>query len=248
MIVDLAAGPGDTGFLAAPHLEPGGRLVTTDAAPEMLDSARRRADELGLAGVEFRIEDAAALSFADACVDGILCRFGLMLVPDLAAAATELARVLCPGGNVALAVWTAPDRNDWMTASGRSALELGLIERPDPAAPGPFRLAADGAVEAVLAPAGLELAVVEDVPLAWHAASLDEWWQVACDTSRMLSTLLDRIGPDDARAVREGAERRLARWIEPDGSLVVPGLARVALASRPAWAPTVAGGSGEGRT
>ena len=53
-IVDLAAGPGDTGFLAAPLLAPGGRLVTTDVAPEMLDAARRRAAELGLEDVEFR--------------------------------------------------------------------------------------------------------------------------------------------------------------------------------------------------
>lgn len=234
VVVDLAAGAGDTGFLAVSRLEPGGRLVTTDAAPEMLGAARRRADELGLAGIEFRIEDAAALSFADASVDGVLCRFGLMLVPDLSATAAEIARVLRPGGSVALAVWTAADGNDWMTAPGRSALELGLIERPDPAAPGPFRLAADGAVAAVLAPAGLDVAVVEDVTLTWRAASLDVWWAIARDTSRMLSTLLDRVGPEDARAVRDGAERRLARWVGSDGSVAVPGLARVVLARRPA--------------
>lgn len=232
-ILDLAAGPGDTGFLAAPRLAPGGRLVTTDVAPEMLSAARRRAAELGLEGVEFRLEDAAALSFADGSFDGILCRWGLMLVPDVAAAASEIARVLRPAGRIALAVWTAPDENDWMTAPGRSALELGLVERPDPGAPGPFRLADDGAVEAALAPAGLAVEVVEDVPLLWRAGSLGEWWDVARDTSRMLSTLLERVGSEDARAVRDGAERRLARWVGADGSVAVPGLARVALARRP---------------
>jgi hypothetical protein len=141
--------------------------------------------------------------------------------------------VLRPGGRVALAVWTAPDENDWMTAPRRSALELGLVERPDPGAPGPFRLADDGAVEAALAPAGLVVEIVEDVPLTWRAGSLEEWWDVARDTSRMLSTLLDRIGPEDARAVRDGAEGRLARWVGPDGAVAVPGLARVALARRP---------------
>lgn len=233
IVLDLAAGPGDTGFLAAPRLEPGGRLVTTDVAPEMLAAARRRAGELGLEGVEFRVEDAAALSFADASIDGILCRWGLMVVPDVAAAAAEIARVLRPGGRIALAVWAAQDGNDWMTAPGRSALELGLVERPDPGAPGPFRLAADGAVEAVLAPARLTVETVEDVPLTWCAGSLDEWWDVARDTSRMLSSLLERAAPEEARAVREGAERRLARWVAPDGSLAVPGLARVVLARRP---------------
>ena len=232
-VLDLAAGPGDTGFLAAPRLAPGGRLVTTDVAPEMLSAARRRAVELGLEGVEFRVEDAAALSFPDGSFDGIVCRFGLMLVPDVAAAASEIARVLRPGGRIALAVWAAPDGNDWMTAPGRSALELGLVERPDPAAPGPFRLADDGAVEAALTPSGLTVEVVEDVPLTWRAGSLDEWWDVASDTSRMLSTLLERLTADDARAVRDGAERRLAQWVGPDGSVAVPGVARVALARRP---------------
>jgi len=199
----------------------------------MLDVARRRSRELGLDGVECRIEDLAALSFADASVDGILCRFGVMLVPDMGAAAAEVARVLRPGGRAALAVWASSDENDWMTAPGRSALELGLVERPDPAAPGPFRLSADGALTAVLHAAGLAVETVEDVPIVWRETSLDAWWDAARDTSRMLSTLLERLGPEEARALRTGSERRLARWVGADGAVEVPGLARVALAVRP---------------
>jgi len=211
---------------------PGGRLVTTDVAPEMLDAARRRADELGLDNVEFRIEDAAALSFPDASLDGVLCRWGLMLVPDMTAAAAEIARVLRPGGRTAVAVWASADENDWMTAPGRSALELGLAERPDPSAPGPFRLSADEALAALLASAGLAVESTEDVAIVWRGSSLAEWWDVVRDTSRMLATLLERVGPDDAQAVRDGAERRLTRWVGPDGAVAVPGLARVALATR----------------
>lgn len=232
-IVDLAAGPGDTGFLAAPLVRPGGRLVTTDVAPEMLDTARRRAAELGLDDVEFRVEDIAALSFDDATVDGILCRWGLMLVPDMDAAAAEIRRVLRADGRAALAVWGSPDDNDWMTAPGRSALELGLVERPDPAAPGPFRLSEDGALETVLRSAGLTVETIEELRLVWRSPSLDEWWDAVKDTSRMLSTLLERLSPEEAEAVREGAERRLGAWVGADGSVAVPGVARVALAARP---------------
>ncbi len=197
----------------------------------MVDTARRRAAELGVDGVSFAVEDAAALTLEDGSFDGILCRWGLMLVPDMEGAAAEIARVLRPGGRAAVAVWASPDANDWITASGRAALELGLMERPDPSAPGPFRLSEDGMLERVLAGA-LEVDVVEDVPMTWTAPSLGAWWEISRDMSRMLAMLLQRLTPSEIEAVRRGAERRLERYVRPDGSLSVPSLARVARAIR----------------
>ena len=234
-ILDLASGPGDTGFLAVPRLRPGGRLISTDVAPEMVETARRRARELGLEeGPElaFAVEDAAALSLGDASVDGVLCRWGLMFPPVMEEATAEIRRVLRPGGRAAVATWAAPEHNDWITAAGRSAVALGLLERPDPDAPGPFRLSPPGAVEGVLRGGGLEVEVVEDLPLTWRAASVDEWWETVQDTSRMLSEVLAGVGPDEAAEIRAGAERRLADHVGADGSLAVPSLARVALAVR----------------
>jgi SAM-dependent methyltransferase len=231
VVLELAAGPGDTGFSALPRLLPGGRLVTTDVAPEMLDAARRRAAELGLEDVSFAVEDAAALTFDDDAFDGILCRWGLMLIPDMDAAAAEMRRVARPGGRVALAVWASPDANEWMTASGRAALELGLTEPSDPEAPGPFRLSGDGALEAVLSGAGLSVQAIEDVPLMWHASSVDEWWEISTDMSRLLALLRAQLTDDQLGDVRQAAERRLARYLDPDGTLAVPSLARVAVAT-----------------
>jgi SAM-dependent methyltransferase len=233
-LLELAAGPGDTGFLALPRVLPGGSLHSTDVAPEMVDAARRRAAQLALDRVTFAVEDMAALSFGDAEFDGVLCRWGVMLVPDMEAAASEIARVLRPGGRAALAVWADPANNDWMTASGRSALELGLLERPDPDAPGPFRLSPDGALESLLQGARLDVETVEEVAMTWRAPSLAAWWEISRDMSRMLAMLLERLTPEEAEAVRVGAERRLERYVEPEGELVVPSLARVALARRPA--------------
>lgn len=233
-ILDLAAGPGDTGFLAAPRLEPGGVLLSTDAAAEMVEAARRNAAALGVANVEFRVLDAAAVDLADDAVDGILCRWGLMLVPRVAAAFGEVARVLRPGGRVAVAVWAEPDRNDWMTAHGRAALELGLIERPPADAPGPFRLSAPGALEELFTGAGLIVEAVEDVELTWRAESLEEWWETTRDLSRMINDLLESITPEQAAALRAAAERRLAGYVAADGSLAVPSVTRVALATKPA--------------
>jgi len=231
-VLELAAGPGDTGFIAAERLGTSGLLLSTDVAPEMVAAARRRAAELGIANVEFRAEDASAIDLPDAAVDGVLCRFGVMLVPDPGRALAEIARVLRPKGRAVLAVWATSDANDWMTAAGRSALELGLSERPDPSAPGPFRLADSDVLRQLVRDAGLRVEALEDVPILWQAASLEEWWQAVRDQSRMLSTLLESSTPEEVEALRAGAERRLEKHVAADGSLEVPGLARALLATR----------------
>ena len=229
-ILELAAGPGETGFKILPRIQPGGELLSTDGAPAMVEAARRRAAELGLVGVQFGVEDAAALSVASSTIDGVICRFGIMLVPEMERVASEIERVLRPGGAAVLAVWASTRVNPWMTAPGKAALELGFTEPPDPVAPGPFRLSDPDRLRAVMTSGGLSLETVEDVRVNWIAGSLDEWWETTCDTSRMLTTLLARLTTDEGAALRTGAERHLAEFVRPDGSIAAPGLARVVLA------------------
>lgn len=233
-LLELAAGPGETGFLALPGIHPGGGLLSTDAAPEMVEVARRRAAELGLEQVRFQVEDAADLTLADNAVDGVLCRFGLMLVPDMERVAAEIARVLRPNGRAVLAVWASSRLNPWMTATGRAALELGLSEPPDHDAPGPFRLADLDRLRSVVIAGGLAIEHVEDVPVTWAAGSISEWWETTRDTSRMLAILLERLSSDQASALRVGAEAHLQEYLAEDGSLTVPGVARVIVATAPA--------------
>lgn len=232
-LLELACGPGDTGLLAAERVLPGGRLLSTDAAPEMVEAARRRAQSLGLGHAEFRVADAQHLDLPDRSIDGVLCRFGVMLVPDCAAAFGEVARVLRPGGRAALAVWGPPEQNDQMTAAGRAVLELGLAERPGPDAPGPFRLADPARLRALTIGAGLHVAALEDVPVVWRHPSLADWWETTLDVSRMVTRTVQRLSGDALTLLRDRAEARLAAYLAPDGSLAVPGLARVLLARKP---------------
>jgi len=233
-VLELAAGPGEVGFLALPRLLPGGELISTDVAPEMVEAARRRASALGLEGVRFAVEDAVALSLARDSVDAVLCRFGIMLVDDMERAAAEMARVTRPGGRVVLAVWADPRLNPWITASGRAALELGLTEPPDPDAPGPFRLADPERLRQVVASGWLAIECIEEVEVTWTAASLEEWWETTTDTSRMLALLLAGLSAEQVTALRDRAELLLEEYVAPDGSVAVPGLARIVVATAPA--------------
>src|SRR5262249_44817908 len=114
-VLELAAGPGDTGFMAAELVSPGGTLLSTDAAGPMLDLARERARALGVPNAEFKEVDLQWIDIDTASVDAALCRWGLMFAADPGAALQEIRRVLRPGGRVALAVWADPERNPWAT-------------------------------------------------------------------------------------------------------------------------------------
>jgi SAM-dependent methyltransferase len=147
-LLELAAGVGDTGFEAAEIIGGSGRLITSDFSPAMLDAARRRGAELGLGNVEYRVMNAERIGLDDDSVDGVLCRFGYMLMPDPAAAFAETRRVLRLGGRVALAVWGAMEHNAWIAIAGISLGQRGHIPPPPPPpAAGPFSMASAERVE-----------------------------------------------------------------------------------------------------
>src|SRR6266487_3782714 len=110
-VLELAAGVGETGFEAAAIVGEHGRLITSDFSPAMLDAARRRGAELGVKNVEYRLIDAERIELDADSVDGVLCRFGYMVMADPAAALAETRRILRPGGRLTLAVWGALERN-----------------------------------------------------------------------------------------------------------------------------------------
>jgi len=132
-ILEVAAGQGDTGLQAAARLQGRGRVLLADQSQGMLDGARRAADEQGLSAVvDTAVMDAQHLDLADESVDGVVCRFGYMLMPDPAAAFAETRRVLRPGGRVALAVWETMEHNPWIAIAGISLGQRGHIPPPPP--------------------------------------------------------------------------------------------------------------------
>lgn len=230
-LLEIAAGTGDTGFLAAERIGPAGRLISSDLVPEMLAAARRRASELGLPNVDFRVLDAQALDLSDESVDCVLCRWGYMLVSEPAAALSETRRILRPGGRVAFAVWAGADENPWASTIGRVLVERGLMARPQRDTPGPFRLADSGRVRTLVLEAGLELSTQEDITLTWRYGSLDEYWNVTLDLSTTLSAIVATLGDQELASIRADVRQALEPYVVGEG-LVMPALSRLALARR----------------
>jgi ubiquinone/menaquinone biosynthesis C-methylase UbiE len=101
-VLDVAAGNGNATLAAARHFA---EVTSTDYVGALLDRAKERAGAERLA-VTFREADAEALPFANDSFDVALSTFGVMFTPNQEQAASELARVVRPGGRIGLANWT----------------------------------------------------------------------------------------------------------------------------------------------
>lgn len=229
-VLELAAGPGDTGFLAAELIAPGGTLISSDAVEEMVAQARARAAELGIENVEFRTIDAEWIDLPTADLDGVIARWGYMLVADPATALGETRRVLRPGGRVALAAWAHPDDNPWASAPTRELVALGAIEQPDLDAPNMFAFRDPQRIATLLEDAGFTEIAIEQIPIVFQYPSLDDWWDTQLDISTSLVRAVGALTPAQRDDLRDAIDARLARYVTADGAVALPGLTHVAAA------------------
>ena len=230
-VLELAAGAGDTGLMAAERVAPSGRAIITDGAEAMVELARERARELRIDNVEIRPMEAEWIDLSAASVDGVVCRWGYMLLADPEAALRETRRVLRPGARVALAAWDAPEHNPWMTVPGRELVRRGLTEPPDPQAPGPFAFADPGHIQELLLSAGFHDVEVDTVALVFEAADLDAWWDFVVRTSPRVSAAIDGLSPADHYGLRDDVDTALSAFVNADGSVRLPGRTLVSTAS-----------------
>ena len=229
-VLELAAGPGETGFLAAELVHPGGLLVCTDATDEMLEVARARAAELGIDNVEFRRIELEWIDMDTASVDVVLCKWGLMFAVDPEAALREVRRVLRPGGRVALAVWDEPPLNPWATITTRALVQLGHTTQPDPDAPGMFALALPERLRDLLEAAGFLEVVVESIEPPRAFDSVEAYIAETDDLSSMFGDVFDSLS-DELRAKVVARVTELAEpYVGADGMLRFPARSLVAAA------------------
>jgi SAM-dependent methyltransferase len=215
-VLELAAGTGELGLMAYELIQPGGELILSDFAPEMLTAAQEHAAEQGATGIRFKQIDIESIDAEAASLDAVLCRWGLMFLTDPEAGVREIRRVLRPGGRFATAAWTTAEENPWSSAVGRV-----LGETTEPGAPGQFALGAEGRLRDLLEGAGF----VEDIEVDAVDVTLEEtfedWWRRTTAMSRSGAALRGR--EDEVRAALAPYER--------DGLLRLPGRTWVAAAT-----------------
>lgn len=225
VILDLAGGPGDNGFLAADAVGPSGKVIETDFAPQMVDVARRRAAERGLANVEARVLDAQDMDLPDDAVDGIVCRWGFMLMLDPVAALGECRRVLRDGRRLAFSVWAGPEKNPWVTTTGMTLMQMGHEPGNDPFGPGGmFSMADPGTIRSLVSEAGFGAIEIEEMPVRWEYASFDEAWSFMTQVAGALAAVVRELPPENVATFRAALEANEEPFRTDGGGLSFPGL------------------------
>jgi ubiquinone/menaquinone biosynthesis C-methylase UbiE len=229
-VLELAAGPGDTGFMAAELVRPGGTLISSDGAEPMIEVARARAAQLGIDNVEFRQLELEWIDLETATVDAALVRWGIMLTVDPSAAAREIRRVLRAGGHAALAVWDARERNPWAAIPSLALVELGHAEPPDAKVPGPFALAQEGSLAELLQDAGFTDVEVTPVHLERRYDSALDLVAETANCSPGFGATYRRLTSEQQAEVAAHMTAAARQYAADDGSVTLPGVSLVARA------------------
>jgi SAM-dependent methyltransferase len=186
----------------------------------MLSAAQRRAEKLGIRNVRFRQIDAQTMDLDAASLDGVLCRWGYMLMADPAAALRETRRVLRDGGTLAFVVWQTPDRNPWAAIPGMTLVQRGHMPPPEPGAPGIFAMGDPERVRELVTGAGFDEHELEQLTFEWRYAA-DELWQTLTRLAGPLAKVINELPEDEKDATRAAIEDSLAEFRQGD-ELVVP--------------------------
>jgi SAM-dependent methyltransferase len=225
-VLDVACGPG---HIAAAAAAKGAVPVGLDVAEGMVAVARARYTE-----IEFQRGDAERIPFADASFDAVVAGFVVNHLPRPERALGEFARVVRPGGRVAVTVWDRPGRMRLLGVLSEAVQGTEGVRDPSLPSGGPdaFRFAADAALAALLSGAGLAEAEVRSIAFEQEVADADELWEGLLAGSVRTAALIERQLEPVRRRIRAAVEKAVEPYRSETG-IALPVSAKLASGRRP---------------
>jgi ubiquinone/menaquinone biosynthesis C-methylase UbiE len=192
--LDLACG---TGAVAERAAAAGANVTGIDLAPVLIDTAKERAEGLGL-DIDYEVGDCEQLDIEDGSFELVSSTCGVMFAPDHEAVARELARITAPGGRIALANWTP-------VSGGLSEIfKIMGKYQPSPPPSSPFDWGDEQRVEELLGESfDLEL---EKYYSPLQLESGEEYWELFSTSYGPTKTLVEALG--------ERSEELHRDWVE----------------------------------
>jgi ubiquinone/menaquinone biosynthesis C-methylase UbiE len=222
-VVDLCCGAGASALPAARAVGATGQVTGVDVAEPLLGLARARAAAEGLANIEFRCADAARTGLPAESYDAVVCVFGIFFVPDMAAFAGEMWRLVRPGGVLAITVWGPGLFEPANTVFWDAVREIepALFKAFNPW----DEITAPEALAGLFQRAGVPAAVVRAEAGEHLLSAPDDFWDVVLGTG--YRGTVDALGPDKRDRLRDRVLGELrARGVNSLRTDVICGTAR----------------------
>jgi ubiquinone/menaquinone biosynthesis C-methylase UbiE len=216
-VLDLAAGTGGQTIVAARRVGSTGSVLATDISSNILAFAAENAQNAGLNNVQTRVMDAEHLELEDQTFDAVICRLGLMYLPDLAKALIGIYRVLKPGGKLALMVFTPAEKNQFFSLPVAIIRRRAQLPPPLPGQPGPFSLGGSGIIERLYQQAGFREVQTQVVSAPVRLASATECVRFERDSFGALQQMLAGLAVEERESVWQEIEQTLRQFEGPSG-------------------------------
>jgi ubiquinone/menaquinone biosynthesis C-methylase UbiE len=216
-VLDIATGPGEPALSVAALVGPEGNVVGIDPIPQMVDAARRAADQANLRNAQFEVAFADSLPFPAGHFDAVISRFGAMFFPSPLDALREVLRVLKPGRTASLAVWGPAETNPFFHALSR-VIEQYIEPQPVPETQDPFRYATPGKLRSILHEAGALNPSERVLPFSISApVSAEDFWTMRIEMSERLRESVAKLSPARLADVKRQAIEALRDYSTGEG-------------------------------
>jgi ubiquinone/menaquinone biosynthesis C-methylase UbiE len=190
-VLDIATGIGEPAITVGKQVGSSGYVLATDISPQMLSVAKQRAISLGILNmIEFREGDAETIELESSTFDAVLCRWGLMFLPDLKAGLFNINRSLKEGGHLAASVWAAPAQDTLSDVTMKTVMKETNSPPPSPGTPGPFSLSDENTLKNSFLTAGFKNLALERMNVSFDFDSPADFTAFILETSGPLLKMI----------------------------------------------------------
>ena len=221
-VLDVACGLGASVFPAAKAVGPSGHVTGVDLAPGVIEALQQRIRVGSLTNADAQVMDAEALEFPAGHFDAVICAFGIMFLPNIPQALSEIRRVLRPNGCAAVAVWAGATPN--LGFLGELSAQFGGMNF-ESGPPPPWK--DDAGFSALLEQAGFNSVSVVSEEASFELRDADTWWR--WQLSHGARVYWDMMPDEKREAFRGAALARYAELAEHAGRSVFVQRARIAV-------------------
>jgi len=227
-VLDVATGTGEPALTIAKIVGRNGKVIGVDLSPEMLEVAKQEAASQDLTNVlDFQVVKDESLSmFSDNTFDSLVCRNGLMFMPDPVKALKAFLRVLKPRGRASVTVWGSPDKSPVMsivmkTISKHVPDMSQRLAEPSPGTPGgAFSIASADTLREYFLKAGFSNFNAEKIEVTIaQTDTAEQFWEGMINVTGFLVLLLSKLPDEKKIAIKNDVIESLNK-IFPSGSPV----------------------------